>query len=646
MSIYKKTTLLLFIGYFLITSSTSGQLIKANPEDIKLADKYKELYPEENFASIQSVEKFRFTYDAKEKTVQGILTEEETILCLRELNGSFWKNIRFDEQSHVVRVGATNYKGKKEFVSTEESAIKVNGIFYNDVSELSFYLSFDRIGERKKYNYMHQFYDIKYISFPFFHSSYPIKEKVIEFKVPKWLDIDFVEINFDNFNIKKTEVTDKKGVKTITYTLKDIEPVNNDILASNYQMSLPHIFLAPKSFVHKKETYNLFKGVEDLYGWYSQLVNQVENEPEVFKQKVAELTKSASTDIEKIEAIFYWVQDNIRYLAYENGIMGFMPSTAQEVYNKRHGDCKGMANLTCEMLQLAGFDARLTWVGTRSIPYDYSIPSLAVDNHMITTLYHNGITYFLDATEKGIALGDYAHRIQGQDVLIENGAEYVIDTIPEFSFDHNSIITKLDLKLSDESISGTGTQTYTGEEKTDLFREFSMVSKTEYDKELMNEISSYYKNIEVSNVTPTGMDDRNTPIELAFDISINNQITQLENELYLNTDQHKDFANLEVEEHRVNDLYFGEKVTIQREMTIAIPAAYQVDYLPESVNIDNDEFSMQLDYSYNQSNHQLDYNKTLIIKTGNIDVKNATIWNESVVLLKKFYNDQIILKKN
>jgi hypothetical protein len=73
------------------------------------------------------------------------------------------------------------------------------------------------------------------------------------------------------------------------------------------------------------------------------------------------------------------------------------------------------------MLQLAGYDARLAWIGTRDIPYDYSLPSLVVDNHMICALFLRDSTYFLDGTESYISFGDYAYRIQGRPALIQDG---------------------------------------------------------------------------------------------------------------------------------------------------------------------------------------------------------------------------------
>jgi transglutaminase-like putative cysteine protease len=120
----------------------------------------------------------------------------------------------------------------------------------------------------------------------------------------------------------------------------------------------------------------LFENVKDLYGWYNSVCAGIGNNSEPLKAKVAELISNKKTDPEKVESIFYWVQDNIRYIAFENGIMGFKPDAAQNVFKNKYGDCKGKANLLKTMLNIAGFDARLTWIGTSDLPYDYTLPSI------------------------------------------------------------------------------------------------------------------------------------------------------------------------------------------------------------------------------------------------------------------------------
>src|SRR5690242_9074625 len=110
------------------------------------------------------------------------------------------------------------------------------------------------------------------------------------------------------------------------------------------------------------------------------------NEKDKLQKQLTQITQGKTTDADKIKAIYYWVQDNIRYIAYEDGYSGYIPASAQEVLSKKYGDCKGMANLLTEFLKLAGYDAHFTWIGTRSIPYPQNTPALCVNNHAIVTL--------------------------------------------------------------------------------------------------------------------------------------------------------------------------------------------------------------------------------------------------------------------
>jgi transglutaminase-like putative cysteine protease len=203
--------------------------------------------------------------------------------------------------------------------------------------------------------------------------------------------------------------------------------------------SYPHIIVVSKSFTDNNQKKVLFESVKDLYAWYNSLCKQVNNNPDELKPIVSQLTKDKKTDVEKVESMYYWVQEKVRYIAFENGVMGFRPEAAQTVLKNKYGDCKGKANLITQMLKVAGYDARLTWIGTSDLPYDYSLPSLVVDNHMICTLILDGKKYYLDGTEENMAFNDNAHRIQGKQVLIQDGDNYILDKVPEFNAEHNKV---------------------------------------------------------------------------------------------------------------------------------------------------------------------------------------------------------------
>ena len=75
---------------------------------------------------------------------------------------------------------------------------------------------------------------------------------------------------------------------------------------------------------------------------------------------------------DKARLIFNWVQDNIKYVAFEDGMGGFIPRPAASVCHKRYGDCKDMASIITDMLRYAGIKGNITWVGSDELPYDYT----------------------------------------------------------------------------------------------------------------------------------------------------------------------------------------------------------------------------------------------------------------------------------
>jgi Transglutaminase-like superfamily len=627
-----------------------SQLIKINPEDGLLADELTEKLPDDDYISLKTEAVYTFPYSTKKQELQAKMTFNETILGLKE-SKYFIKYDFENTETFVNNLRVTNYKGKTipSYGGIAKAKFKSAGIFHDDVktAQISFFLA--TRGTRVNYTYEKDFFDVKYLTKAFFHSSYRNQEKSISFVIPPWLKLDFVEMNFEGYKIEKTETTKKiKGLinRIITYSMKDIKGVKNEALSAGYPISLPHIIILAKEYTYHKETHKLFSSTADLYRWYNSLTSKVENDNSPYKSTVESLTKNAKTDQEKIENIFYWVQDNIRYIAFEDGIMGFKPATDKNVYNNKYGDCKGMANLTCEMLKLAGFDARLTWIGTRKIPYSYDIPSLAVDNHMITTLMLGDKRYFLDATEKGVSFGDYAHRIQGQDVLIQDGDNYIIDIIPEFKSDHNEQSLNLELTLKEGKLIGKGSQKYKGEEKNKLFREFKYVSKTKQEVVLAKYLSNSNKNIEITNIKKTGLDNRNQDITFDYNLEISNQITTAGNEIYINLEKDYDFASLgiEKEENRVTDLNLGSKLNLNKTISLSVPSEYKIDYVPEPYNIDNDEFSILVSFVIN--GNTITYKKEITIKEGLITLKNLPKWNKAIKKLNKIYQDQVVLIKS
>ncbi|MGB0521883.1 MAG: transglutaminase-like domain-containing protein, partial [Flammeovirgaceae bacterium] len=369
----------------------------------------------------------------------------------------------------------------------------------------------------------------------------------------------------------------------------------------------------------------------------------MENDQTDIAEKVKEITKDATTDKEKVSAIYYWVQDNIRYIAFEDGIAGFKPDACQNVYNKKYGDCKGMANLTKEMLKIAGYDARLVWMGTRRLAYDYSIPSLAVDNHMICAVFLDDEVYYLDPTEKYGAFGEYAERIQGRPVLIEDGENYLLKEIPKATLEGNATKTTMSVELNNDDLAGKITHIYKGESKSSLLYGLNSIENDRKEDALKYYLNSGDNNYKIDQLNMPDLELRDGDIELAYDITLKNKTSSFDNDIYIELDAFKEFEQFKMEDDRKNDYQFSYKILIDTEIELTIPEGYAVTYLPEKLLIDKDHYNFSLQYE--KKNGKLIYKKKLALKNTVLPKQEFKTWNENIKQLKAFYAEQVTLTK-
>jgi uncharacterized protein YegL len=78
-----------------------------------------------------------------------------------------------------------------------------------------------------------------------------------------------------------------------------------------------------------------FDSYEDVYKWCKDKIDQTRNEFDIILNLTTQLITWCKTDEEKISKIFEWVQNNIRYIAFQYGLDGWIPDNAQNVLGKK-----------------------------------------------------------------------------------------------------------------------------------------------------------------------------------------------------------------------------------------------------------------------------------------------------------------------
>lgn len=533
-----------------------------------------------------------------------------------------------------------NFKSQK--YPPQKVSLTDESIFFDDSYGQVYGFLANETGTRCRFKYNYEYSDAKYLTRVFFHHGFPVKQNSISFKVPDWLELEIVEKNFAGYKIKK-EVKKEKNVNVYIYTAENLLGIKQEPSSLGRPYYLPHLIITVRSYVANQKKINGFKSLDDMYAWYNFLYKKAENQTDVLKAQVTQLTQGKTTDEDKVKALYYWVQDNIRYIAFEEGYSGFVPQTVQEVFKNKYGDCKGMANLLTEMLKLAGYDAHFAWIGTREIPYDRTeIQSLCVDNHAISVLYLKGKTYFLDGTEKYAALGRNAYRIQGKNVLVQHGDTYKVENVPPPSPEDNQIATQASLVLKGNKISGHVKMTFDGESKNFFHYIYNTIPANKRKEFITHMIELNGANSEATNVKTSDFKNRDIPLVLEGDVEISNQVTQVDKTCYIGIDFFPGtFANFIPDEERQSPIDMDNVFVASDEVTLELPANAKMQAAPSNFQSAFNNNSMEA--AYTTAGNKVTLKKKMRMNSPVINTADFAAWNAFLNKIKEFNRNNVTI---
>ena len=127
-----------------------------------------------------------------------------------------------------------------------------------------------------------------------------------------------------------------------------------------------------------------FKNWAEVVAHYSKFYKISPADRARLKKESANLLKLAKSKSDSLTRLLRFVQDDVRYLGFENGLNSFKPSNPLEVLNRRFGDCKDKSLLLASLFQVYGLEAKPILVNsTYGKTLDKKLPSPFVFDHCI-----------------------------------------------------------------------------------------------------------------------------------------------------------------------------------------------------------------------------------------------------------------------
>ncbi|WP_158534863.1 DUF3857 domain-containing protein [Mucilaginibacter hurinus] len=534
---------------------------------------------------------------------------------------------------------------KLKVTNFQTNSNEARSVFYNDTKETTFQFPSVVPGAVGNLNVAWINKDPHLLS-PFYFTTYiPTINSELRITASKDINLKYHLLGIDTSKIIVKVEAGKRGGKVYTFQSKNSTAERSYNDAPGYAYYLPHVIFYIDSYKDKGVTVPYLSNADDLYRLNYSYIKAMEPKPGTgVKEVVDSLIKGLTTDEEKARSIYSWVQRNIKYVAFEDGMGGFIPRPAELVCKRRFGDCKDMSSIMTEMLKTAGLKTYFTWIGTRRLPYKYSkMPLPMVSNHMICTVDINGKLIFLDGTDPTCVFGIPSSHLQDKEAMISiNENEYKIVTVPTVEKEKNTLTDTTWLEITAAGIKGKIRKHLTGYFATDMHGKLIYRNKKNMQQYLRDDFERGSNKFQLEAFD---IDERDAgAVTMVADFLLPDYIKKHGDEYYLNLNLFKFFQNEQIDHPKrkipvENDFNFLKKyVTLLR-----VPDGYKISYMPPGKSYRNSIWGFNLKYEQKDNwvilTQEYDNNTLLLANTGFSD------WNKVLENLYPLYKETLSLTK-
>lgn len=387
-------------------------------------------------------------------------------------------------------------------------------------------------------------------------------------------------------------IKEEKKNKIYRWEVSNLPPIEAESFAPVFSDRIPILLVSPHLF--EVDNYEGSMATWDAYGRFMYELWEGQDElPKEVRAKVAELTAGLTTDREKIEVLYRFMQSQMRYVSVQLGIGGFKPFDADYVWKNKFGDCKALTNFMKGMLREAGIESYPALIKSGNQVYrifdDFANPSF---NHVI--LYVPKSETWLECTSQTSPVNYLGSGTEGRKVLLikpEGGQLYETRTL---TADDNISSSKVVIKLQEDGAASVKGSIHT----SGIFHEPIRSLDNSFSEE---ELKKYFLNVtsfpspKIQSISVQASADSPEGVQ-KFELDVKRYASKAGKRLFLpiNLVNSYDFIP-EKEENRKFDIHYNYPKLWQDTITIEIPENYMIEGIPDKdLNLKTDYGSYEM----------------------------------------------------
>ena len=393
-----------------------------------------------------------------------------------------------------------------------------------------------------------------------------------------------------------------------------------------------------------------FENWTEMAHWESGLLQGRRDPSPELKQKVTELTASATTTLGKMQALAAFMQKDIRYVAIELGIGGWQPHAAGEVFAHRYGDCKDKVTLMSAMLKEIGVDSYYLDINTQrgavtpeTPPNMYwfnheimgiKLPDSVSDPSLVAIYDHPklGRLLIFDPTSEVTPFGQLRGHLQGNYGLLvtDDGGDLiqVPKLPPSASGNHRAGVLEL---TADGTLSGKVNEVRQGDNAANQRYALRAATKdTDRIKPIESLLSNSLGTFQINSASVANLNVHDRPFGYMYSFTSYKYGKNAGDLLLVRPRVLGNWSSdiLEKKEPRKYPVEFDGPTKNVDSYEIKLPEGYTVDELPPPVDAD---------YSFASYHSKTEAKGNVLIYTRTMEIKELSVPVDKLDQLKSFY---------
>ena len=327
----------------------------------------------------------------------------------------------------------------------------------------------------------------------FFQQGSPVLMSRLTVSLPQGWRADALTFNH-------AKIEPQVSGNSYTWELRNLQPVEPEPYSPRMSKLVAHIavnIFPPES---KATMLRSFASWKDVSKYTSELSDPQAGFNEAIAAKSRELTASAKTEFEKIQAVGRHAQ-NVQYISIQIDIGrggGYRPHSAADVFAKNYGDCKDKANLMRAMLKSLGIESypviiysgdphrvQPEWPSPQQFNHCIIAVKVADATDAATVIKHPtlGRLLIFDPTDDDTPVGDLPDHEQGSYALVAAGEAGDLVKMPVTPPEANRMERTIEAMLGvDGTLVATVNERSYGQAAVEERRLFKRAARPQYQK--------------------------------------------------------------------------------------------------------------------------------------------------------------------